>query len=85
VQQPPKPDVATLPVETINFAHRMFEAARNNDSTILLAAIDAGLPVNLTNDKGWRSIPFVTPVLSHLRTQHLRKYPAHAGSIRWSH
>jgi len=30
----------------------MFEAARRGDSTILLAAIDAGLPANLTNDKG---------------------------------
>ena len=30
----------------------MFEAARNGDSEILLAAIDAGLPVNLTNDQG---------------------------------
>ena len=36
----------------VAFAHRMFEAARNGDSEILLAAIDAGLPVNLTNDKG---------------------------------
>lgn len=30
----------------------MFEAAREGTSTHLLAAIDAGLPVNLTNDKG---------------------------------
>lgn len=30
----------------------MFEAAREGTSTLLLAAIDAGLPVNLTNDKG---------------------------------
>ena len=36
----------------VAFAHRMFEAARNGDSEILLAAIDAGLPVNLTNDQG---------------------------------
>lgn len=30
----------------------MFDAARNGDSQLLLAAIEAGLPVNLTNDKG---------------------------------
>ncbi|RDB29200.1 hypothetical protein Hypma_015414 [Hypsizygus marmoreus] len=46
-----KPDPSTLPANTIDFAHRMFEAARTGDSTLLLAAIDAGLPVNLTNDK----------------------------------
>jgi len=41
-----------LPQETLDFAHRMFDAARGGDSTLLLQAIDAGLPVNLTNDKG---------------------------------
>ncbi|KAF8733223.1 hypothetical protein AX14_004041 [Amanita brunnescens Koide BX004] len=30
----------------------MFDAARNADSPLLLAAIDAGLPVNLTNAQG---------------------------------
>lgn len=30
----------------------MFEAARTGDSAPLLQGIDAGLPVNLTNDKG---------------------------------
>lgn len=30
----------------------MFEAARTGDS-VLLQAVDAGLPVNLTNEKGW--------------------------------
>ncbi|TFK43107.1 ankyrin repeat-containing domain protein [Crucibulum laeve] len=49
---PPKPDVASLPAETIDFAHKMFEAARTGNSELLLAAIDAGLPLNLTNDKG---------------------------------
>ncbi|KAG2011331.1 ankyrin repeat domain-containing protein 50 [Coprinopsis cinerea AmutBmut pab1-1] len=45
-------DPSTLPEETIQFAHRMFDAARNGNSELLLAAIDAGLPANLTNDKG---------------------------------
>jgi hypothetical protein len=31
----------------------MFEAARKGNSDLLLAAIEAGLPVNLTNDKGF--------------------------------
>jgi hypothetical protein len=46
-------DVQQLPSETIEFAHRMFEAARTGDSALLLSAVDSGLPVNLTNDKGF--------------------------------
>ncbi|KIY50625.1 ankyrin [Fistulina hepatica ATCC 64428] len=42
----------SLPNETLEFAHRMFDAARNGDSEVLVSAIDAGLPCNLTNDKG---------------------------------
>jgi len=30
----------------------MFDAARNGDSELLLQAVDAGLPINMTNDKG---------------------------------
>ena len=41
-----------LDSETIAFAHTMFELAREGDTDALLANIDAGLPVNLTNDKG---------------------------------
>ncbi|KIY73907.1 ankyrin [Cylindrobasidium torrendii FP15055 ss-10] len=41
-----------LPAETIQFAHRMFDAARNGDSELLLAAVKGGLPANLTNDQG---------------------------------
>jgi hypothetical protein len=37
---------------TVDFAHRMFDAARTGNSALLLQAIDGGLPVNLTNDKG---------------------------------
>ena len=49
-----------LPPDTIEFAHRMFDAARNGDSPLLLAAVDAGLPINLTNPQGsefFRSSP----------------------------
>lgn len=44
--------VSELPPETIDFAHRMFDAARKGDTELLLAAVDAGLPPNLTNQNG---------------------------------
>lgn len=50
-----KPDVDSLSQGTLDFAHRMFDAARKGDpesSAALLQAIGAGLPVNLTNNKG---------------------------------
>ncbi|KAJ7162957.1 ankyrin [Mycena filopes] len=47
-----KADPATLPPETIAFAHRMFDAARGGDSELLLAAVERGLPVNMLNEKG---------------------------------
>jgi len=52
VKQPSQPSVANLPQETLDFAGRMFDAARSGSDDILLQAVDAGLPVNLTNDKG---------------------------------
>ena len=36
----------------------MFDAAREGNAELLLAAIDAGLPPNLTNPKGTFSIQF---------------------------
>jgi ankyrin repeat protein len=45
-------DANSLPPDTIAFAHRMFDAARAGDSNLVLSAVDAGLPPNLTNDKG---------------------------------
>jgi hypothetical protein len=44
--------VDSLPPETLAFAERMFDAARAGNGELLLPAIDAGLPVNLTNHKG---------------------------------
>lgn len=41
-----------LDPEVLDFAHRMFELARNGFTDELMANVDAGLPVNLTNDKG---------------------------------
>lgn len=45
----------TLPPETVEFAHRMFDAARSGDTALLSQAIDAGLPANLTNEKGQKA------------------------------
>ncbi|KAH8105098.1 ankyrin [Cristinia sonorae] len=41
-----------LPQETLEFAHRMFDAARNGQTELLQAALASGLPANLTNDGG---------------------------------
>ena len=41
-----------LDAETLAYAHRMFDLARTGGTDALAAQIDAGLPVNLTNDKG---------------------------------
>lgn len=38
--------------DVIEFAGRMFAAAREGDHEVLLPEIDAGLPVSLTNHKG---------------------------------
>ncbi|GGM40504.1 hypothetical protein GCM10011608_26630 [Micromonospora sonchi] len=41
-----------LDAETLEFAHRMFDLARDGVTAELAAYVDAGLPVNLTNEKG---------------------------------
>jgi uncharacterized protein len=41
-----------LDEETLAFAHRMFDLARDGGAAELAANLDAGLPVNLTNGKG---------------------------------
>ncbi|WP_433222906.1 ankyrin repeat domain-containing protein [Dactylosporangium sp. CS-047395] len=38
--------------ETLAFAHRMFDLARSGAADELAANVTAGVPVNLTNDKG---------------------------------
>ena len=44
--------VPELDAETLDFAYRMFELARSGGGRDLAHNVDAGLPVNLTNDKG---------------------------------
>ncbi|EGN97521.1 hypothetical protein SERLA73DRAFT_139784 [Serpula lacrymans var. lacrymans S7.3] len=51
-QQTPKSDLSSLPAETVEFAHKIFDAARNGNTELVLQAVDAGLPANLTNEKG---------------------------------
>ncbi|MBB2946651.1 hypothetical protein FB565_006419 [Actinoplanes lutulentus] len=41
-----------LDEEAIAFAHRMFDLARTGGTEELIGNVIAGLPVNLTNDKG---------------------------------
>ncbi|WP_328476894.1 ankyrin repeat domain-containing protein [Actinoplanes sp. NBC_00393] len=41
-----------LDAETIAYAHRMFDLARSGATGELAAQVAAGLPANLTNDKG---------------------------------
>jgi ankyrin repeat protein len=43
----PEPDEAA-----IAYAHRLFDLAREGGTAELAAAVDAGVPVNLTNAKG---------------------------------
>jgi len=45
-------ELAQLPPDTLDFAHRMFDAARAGNAPLLLQALDAGLPVDLTNGQG---------------------------------
>ncbi|KAF4981820.1 hypothetical protein FZEAL_2447 [Fusarium zealandicum] len=42
----------SLTPEMIAFAGKMYEAARNGDVAVFQQALPAGLPPNLTNDKG---------------------------------
>ncbi|MBL7259727.1 ankyrin repeat domain-containing protein [Paractinoplanes lichenicola] len=44
--------MAELDEDTIAYAHRMFDLARNGGAQELIENVAAGLPANLTNDKG---------------------------------
>jgi uncharacterized protein len=46
------PPGGELSDEAVAFAHRMFDLARDGNTAELGAAIDAGVPVNLTDPKG---------------------------------
>ena len=46
------PENPSLPPEAIAFASRMYDAARAGQLDIFEQALPAGLPANLTNEKG---------------------------------
>ncbi|KAK3376342.1 ankyrin repeat-containing domain protein [Lasiosphaeria ovina] len=48
----PSPAASAIPPEAIELATRMYDAARQGDLDIFRQALPAGLPANLTNDKG---------------------------------
>ncbi|KAI0895298.1 ankyrin [Annulohypoxylon nitens] len=45
-------DPATIPPEVIEFASRMYNAARAGDKDVFEQALPRGLPPNMTNEKG---------------------------------
>ncbi|HEY2195372.1 MAG TPA: ankyrin repeat domain-containing protein [Actinomycetospora sp.] len=45
-------DDAGTPTEVAELAGRLFDMARDGDAASLAAYVDAGVPVNLTNDAG---------------------------------
>ena len=51
-----KPSASDLPQDTLNFAAKMFDLARNGEDELLGAYLDAGLPPNLTNYQGSQSL-----------------------------
>ena len=58
-------DSATIPQEVIEFAARMYNAARSGEKEIFEQALPRGLPPNMTNEKGdtlvrndWSSIKY---------------------------
>ena len=51
-EAPNRPSVSGLPLDTLDFAARMFNLARNGEDGMLGAYLDAGLPPNLTNHQG---------------------------------
>ncbi|KAH8928919.1 ankyrin [Atractiella rhizophila] len=44
--------MSSLPPETVEFAHKVFDLARSGDVTTLRTYLEAGLPANLTNAAG---------------------------------
>lgn len=42
----------TIPDDAIEFAHRLFDGARGGDTVFVTSAIDQGVPVDLTDEKG---------------------------------
>jgi hypothetical protein len=56
------PTASSLPPEAIALATRMYDAARNGQIDIFQQALPAGLPANMTNEKG-DSLVYQSPLL----------------------
>lgn len=50
-QTPAGPD-GSISDDALEFAHRLFDAARAGSTDFVVSAIDQGVPVNLTDEKG---------------------------------
>lgn len=42
----------SMPDDAIEFAHRLFDAARAGETEFVTSAVDQGVPVDLTDEKG---------------------------------
>lgn len=42
----------TLPDDVLEFAHRLFDAARTGDTAFVISAVEQGAPVDLTTSSG---------------------------------
>jgi hypothetical protein len=62
----PGVSAASLPPEAIEFAGRMYDAARSGQKDVFEQALPAGLPANLTNEKGDTLVCLPRTALSYL-------------------
>lgn len=58
-------NVTNLPQKTLDFAGKVFNLARHGGDELLGAYLQAGLPANLTNDKGECTLSAHSRVLSY--------------------
>lgn len=78
-----------IPPELTEFAGRMYDAARRGDMPIFQQALPAGLPANLTNEKGdtlvrvlqWRSVNDAGMKLTVFLQLMLAAYHGHAELV----
>jgi hypothetical protein len=56
--------IPELTPAAIDFASKMFDAARAGQMDIFQQALPAGLPANMTNDKGDSLVCYISPVLN---------------------
>jgi hypothetical protein len=64
------PAAPELPPEAIAFATKMYDAAREGQMDIFQQALPAGLPANMTNDKGDSLVSLYVFSLEPLQSRH---------------